>query len=286
VSGYKNRDALAVYAVTAAMIPLTLISSSLIYSIVALVVAFNRHGGTPTEDQIRLIFETELTQGVQMIMLGVSANAIVFTFVPIWIASRRVPSSEAARDRLALRRSSLADHAIAVLGLIGLTTALDVIVQLIGLGNYGRIAELHDAISAIRPAERWPLALVLGVGAGIPEELFFRGYVMHRLASAQGKTAAMLISAALFGIFHLDPLHAPLAAAMGVFLGFVVLKTGSLYPAITAHTINNAFAAMTAGLEIDEVYLWPSLFVGIAAIAGAFRLIVRRHKDDERAIVW
>jgi len=276
-----------VYLVTAAMVPLIFLGSALVFSLVAVVIALSR-GATATDlgEKVQAILQKELTQGVGALALSVGANAVLFTLVPMILAYRGDSHSEQPYQRLGFAPASLVDHAAAILGLLGLTTALDASVQLLGLHDYGRLAEMRDTIVAIPYVDRWPLAFVVGIGAGIPEEIFFRGYALRRLAIAHGKIPAVIVSALLFGIFHLDPLHAPLAASMGVFLGFVVVKTGSIYPAISAHAINNAAATMTAGLEFDESYLWPTLLGGAVVALGTMLLIVRRHKDDERPIVW
>src|SRR5438876_11835505 len=83
--------------------------------------------------------------------------------------------------------------------------------------------------------------LVFGVIAGIAEELFFRGYMQTRLTEAWGPARAIVVSAACFGVLHLDisGVHMALAFAMGLYLGFVVERTGSVLPAIVCHVVNN-----------------------------------------------
>jgi membrane protease YdiL (CAAX protease family) len=49
------------------------------------------------------------------------------------------------------------------------------------------------------------------------------------------------VTAACFGVLHVDVsgVHMVLAFAMGVYLGFVVERTGSVLPAIVCHVVNN-----------------------------------------------
>jgi len=49
------------------------------------------------------------------------------------------------------------------------------------------------------------------------------------------------VTAACFGVLHVDVsgLHMVLAFAMGLYLGFVVERTGSVLPAIVCHVVNN-----------------------------------------------
>jgi membrane protease YdiL (CAAX protease family) len=83
--------------------------------------------------------------------------------------------------------------------------------------------------------------VVFGPIAGAAEELFFRGYMQTRLGEAWGATRAVVVTAACFGLLHLDlsGVHMALAFAMGLYLGFIVERTGSVLPAIVCHVVNN-----------------------------------------------
>ena len=76
----------------------------------------------------------------------------------------------------------------------------------------------------------------------ISEEIFFRGFLLEKIDSFAGKNVAILITAILFGLAHMSygklyPTFMPML--MGVFLGYIVLKTKNLYAAITAHMLFN-----------------------------------------------
>jgi membrane protease YdiL (CAAX protease family) len=89
------------------------------------------------------------------------------------------------------------------------------------------------------PAERW-LFLAVSATAGICEEIIFRGFLLSTLDTATGSTgAALLLSSAAFGLVHAyqQPAGALRAAMLGALLAVPVLLTGSVYPAIIAHTL-------------------------------------------------
>lgn len=262
-----KKDAVLVYAVTAAMLPLT-ISAFVLFLTIASVIQ-----------------GAELTSELSMMAISIGSNAICFAGAALFLAMYR-STGEDGYARLGWVSSTFVDRLAAVVGLLGLTTALDVAVQLAGLGDYGRIAEMRDTIMKLSFADRVPLMFLMAVGAGIPEELFFRGFVFRRLASLNGARSALIVSALLFGIFHLDPLHSPLAAAMGLFLGYVVMKTGSIFPAISAHVFNNAVAVMTMGLELEDAWLVPAGAAGVVVAIGAILVIGRGHRGEQPPIVW
>jgi membrane protease YdiL (CAAX protease family) len=71
--------------------------------------------------------------------------------------------------------------------------------------------------------------------AAVCEEVLFRGLLLQLLARRGGWTAAILLCAVLFSTFHLDPIGFLPRLPVGIFLGFLVWRSGSLYPAILAH---------------------------------------------------
>jgi CAAX protease family protein len=83
------------------------------------------------------------------------------------------------------------------------------------------------------------------VVAPICEELLFRGFIFSALRSWRGTLAAALITAVLFGAVHAGSAPAldlvPLGA-LGFGLCLLYRYTGSLYPCIVAHSINNCVA--------------------------------------------
>jgi uncharacterized protein len=87
--------------------------------------------------------------------------------------------------------------------------------------------------------------LIIGV-APPSEELFFRGFVFGGLRRRLPFLAAALASGAIFGVFHFtgeDSLTAiPQLALLGAMLAWLYEKTGSLWPPIMLHALNNTIA--------------------------------------------
>jgi membrane protease YdiL (CAAX protease family) len=73
--------------------------------------------------------------------------------------------------------------------------------------------------------------------------------MLTRLREHWGGARAVVVSAACFGVLHVDPngIHMTLAFVMGLYLGFVAERTGSTLPAIVCHVVNNiAYTLQTA----------------------------------------
>lgn len=89
----------------------------------------------------------------------------------------------------------------------------------------------------------WGL-LALSVAPGICEELLFRGAILGLLRRKLPVFAAVLLQASLFAVLHALAVRLPYTFALGLILGVVVVRTGSLWPAILAHTAHNLLSAL------------------------------------------
>jgi membrane protease YdiL (CAAX protease family) len=115
------------------------------------------------------------------------------------------------------------------------------------------------------------------VMAPIAEELLFRGYMFTALRNWCGTLPAAVITGLVFGGVHAGSAPgldlAPLAA-LGFGLCLLYRYTGSLYPSIIAHALNNSIAF--ASLESWDVGQWLLLVVGAFLAIGALVLLFKR----------
>jgi membrane protease YdiL (CAAX protease family) len=203
------------------------------------------------------------------------------------LASGRGVRSEGLVRRLALVPPDPMAIGIACLGLLGLTTSLDSMVQLLGLDDVGALADIRRAIDPLDTGQRAMFALLIGVGPGFTEELFFRGYLLNRIAATQSTAVALVVSSVVFGAFHFDPVHTPLATAMGFYLGLCMLHTRSLWVPIAAHTANNALATATTGWYPSDAQAVLLIPLGAVAAGSAITMLARgRPLLPRGATVW
>jgi membrane protease YdiL (CAAX protease family) len=87
--------------------------------------------------------------------------------------------------------------------------------------------------------------LIVGI-APVTEEIFFRGFMFAGLRRKLPFAAAALISAGVWGLFHYtgpDTWGVVLQLAVfGIVLAWLYERTGSIWPTIGVHTLNNAIA--------------------------------------------
>lgn len=109
------------------------------------------------------------------------------------------------------------------------------------------------ALDAVQPfaevmkSSVWVLLLLTGIVAAVTEEFVFRGYLSRVLeATGLGLWGGALISAAIWAGMHLYyPWSAQLSlVVVGVALSVVRARTGSLYPGMAWHILNNTVALL------------------------------------------
>lgn len=95
-----------------------------------------------------------------------------------------------------------------------------------------------------------PLLVMLG-GVILPaliEEFALRGIALGALKKF-GNTFAIILTAVLFGLMHGNIEQIPFAFVLGLYLGFAVIRTGTMWTAVVIHLINNGFAFLIQILQ-------------------------------------
>jgi membrane protease YdiL (CAAX protease family) len=80
--------------------------------------------------------------------------------------------------------------------------------------------------------------------APICEEIFFRGFLFAGLLRGMTVLWATLISTALFTVVHWDKGSAVPLFAIGLMLAVIRWRTGSIWPGMALHILNNAIASV------------------------------------------
>ena len=86
------------------------------------------------------------------------------------------------------------------------------------------------------------LVLIVGIGAPIVEEIFYRGLLQRSLIRRVGVVWGIAISSVLFGAAHLQLLQFPALVLAGAMFGVLAHRFGRLGPAIAAHVVFNMTA--------------------------------------------
>ncbi len=139
----------------------------------------------------------------------------------------------------------------------------------------------------------------LAVLAPWAEEVVFRGAILRKLLeifSHQMHWVAIVISAIIFGAVHMNMAQGVNAFVLGLLLGWMFYRTGSIFPGIVLHWANNTIAYILVRLRPDLsnasltdicggdenkvlLYVGFSMLIVIPAI---FQLFIRMKKPQKR----
>lgn len=115
------------------------------------------------------------------------------------------------------------------------------------------VSEADNLLRAVHPVPKTlsePFQQLSGAGwlgfaalvimAPLTEELLYRGVILTGFLRRYGVGRAVVYAAVLFALSHLNPYQLPAGLAMGLLLGWVLLRTGSLWPCLLLHAAFNA----------------------------------------------
>ena len=123
---------------------------------------------------------------------------------------------------------------------------------------------LLDAVFASRQVA---MVVTVTVAAPLGEEFFFRGFALQALAKSMTPLRAALLSGLMFGLLHLDPVGLLGLMEIGVLLAVLRHASGSLWPAVVGHAVNNGIAAAAFVLKLqDPSEAPPWWFLAVGAI--------------------
>lgn len=105
--------------------------------------------------------------------------------------------------------------------------------------NVAAIIETADT-----PWERLVPLIVTGILAPVSEEILFRGFIFNCLREKFGMISSVLLTAAVFGCMHFDPIRVLPLMLGGIWLNVLYVRSGSLYVAMGAHGVWNIIMTM------------------------------------------
>lgn len=124
------------------------------------------------------------------------------------------------------------------------------------VGDFNSAAgELADELAATSgPLMLVTYGLIVVLLAPFAEELMFRGLMFSALLKrGVPPWLVVLITAAAFAVFHLEPTRIGLLFVAGVVLGYIRMRTGSLTAPIVAHMVINAPAGIFFMFGLPEL---------------------------------
>lgn len=106
--------------------------------------------------------------------------------------------------------------------------------------------------------------LVIGLLAPLSEEIVMRGAILKELLKSEklGVWPAITISALMFALIHMNPAQMPHAFLIGLLLGWMYWRTGSILPGVAYHWANNSIAFVMFAFYPDPDMKLVDMFKG------------------------
>lgn len=226
-----------------------------------------------------LFFTVSLWFGDALGVRGqVVVNLIVLFSGATWLMIRRYRLDP--REALSLRAPPRRTWLAVVLGApAGYLTAIGLagLVDAYLLPMPQSMLEAFGEAMLIETIPVWQLIFFLAVLPAIAEEVAFRGVLLHGLRARLRPVAVTLVAGAVFGLFHVSLFRIVPTAYLGVILATTVVLTGSIYPAMLWHFLNNALAIVPARLgwiDTSTELPWWTYAAAVVALFASFAILL------------
>ena len=179
------------------------------------------------------------TLGTQLIVLLIPLGAAVYT-------------KKDLRETFRLKKCGIRYVIGGLLMIIGAIIVGVMLSAILGLIFPESTREASELQASLVGDSFFAMLFMVALVPAICEELMFRGYVLSAFEKRFKPTAAMLITACLFGLFHLSIVRFIVTAFLGYVLCYVAHKSRSIIPGMLMHFTNNAISCIS--LYYPDIY--------------------------------
>jgi membrane protease YdiL (CAAX protease family) len=185
--------------------------------------------------------------------IGPLLNHLVLFLGPMLLAARLLHWDVRATFRLRrVPATAVLLAVVATFAFVPVAQEMEILLERL-LPVPGFIEEfMRSLLTAQGPLDMGLTILAIGIVPGIVEETLFRGVILWGLLGRTTPVRAVLLTALLFGVMHLNPWQFLAGFVLGSIYGAIILWTGSILPAVVAHVLNNtAFVIISNTRLID-----------------------------------
>lgn len=172
---------------------------------------------------------------------GLVASQLLFVLVPLLVT---LYTKKSVKDTFKLKPCKLRKLMGGILLGIG-TIGWALIISAIATSIFKESASAAEqGLESYVPGSFVMGLLILAVTPAICEEMFFRGYVFGALENKLKLVTAIMLNAALFGVFHMSLARFFTTAFLGGMIAYLGHKTKSIFPGMLVHFLNNALSCV------------------------------------------
>lgn len=140
--------------------------------------------------------------------------------------------------------------------------------------------------SLVEDIPLWQMVFFISIMPGVIEEIAFRGVLFSGLRKRFTTSwAPVAVSALVFSVFHVSLFRIAPTAFIGIVLAVVVLRTGSIFPAMLWHFLNNflSIVPQTLGwIVIDESEGLPVSWYALALVGAVASFFLMKARPGQR----
>ncbi len=213
---------------------------------------------------------------------SVAAMAIYLVAYWAYLRGSGPPKSTREFRRKHLRAAKLSPETLNWSLLAGTAGLACMLVLLFGI--YGRIVDLPPNIfpdtTGVSPFAVLAYIFMLALVAGISEEAGYRGYMQSLLEERYGPTVAILTTAIIFGLAHLNLTLIPVYLFVAVLLGVIAYVSHSIVPGIILHAAYDFLLVVLGwqlGTPVSNRIDWvagPDSRLWIAAVCAGLLAVI------------
>ena len=151
--------------------------------------------------------------------------------------------------------------------------------------------DLIESAGLTRPSVNLPMQLVplLLTVTALPafcEEIVFRGVIAQGFVrSYRNKWGAVLLSGAVFSLFHANPAQTIHQFVLGCLLALLLQRSGSVWTCVIVHFVNNLLTVVFEFVLPSEIFVsWVACLCGGLVAAGTIVAYVLLAKPTKHAI--
>jgi uncharacterized protein len=189
-------------------------------------------------------------ESVATVLLTSAFSKLVMYALPfvivIWLALRKKKSVE-LDFQFNFSATSLITMLLIVLATWSIYFLIDPVVDLIPMPKFFE----NLMLQLLSDHGVWSI-LMLVAAAPICEELLFRGIILDGLLKRYSPTKAIIWSAVLFGLVHLNPWQLLAAFTLGAFMGWIYYRTGSVLVTMFIHFVANGTGVLLGWLLVPD----------------------------------
>ena len=182
-----------------------------------------------------------LTFAFPAIYIAFRANAAKHDAIMSGVSSVRINSPFFGKAGV------LGAFVLAGLGLLAITVVIDPLTSIIPMPDF--VKTLFESVFV--NTALWDSILATCILAPILEEFLCRGLMMRGMLRTMAPWKAILWSALIFAVIHLNPWQSIPAFVIGVFFGWVYYRTGCIWLTVFLHCLNNSLSTLLTRIFPD-----------------------------------